>query len=435
VVRRPDGHPHPHIEKEALRCERLFYFEFRKAAIWAKDSFQIQVGRASFSRARHMNRNRIHRLLPAAVFAGLSVFSVTTEASGNDVVPQVRATAVDRNPSGYQIADLFGESDEEKAARLQQEQSQNASINYARQRVEDMETSIRRLTGQVEQLDHRITELNSRIERMQKDFDYRLCTMAQQQLNTAGGGESQGGFLCGNAAAMPGSAAAASASPSPDEPATEPPAAAASQGSPPRPYSSTSPPRPYSAYPPGGATSPPPAAAKAASPPPPPGRASGEPLHLAQPPGNLSTLPAKDTPAASAVATSSSPSTNRGKFDAAMKLLAKAQYDEARGSFRAFADNYPQDELAPQAVYWIGDIALVQKDYPNAARAFAEEIKKYPDSARSPDSMLKLGQSLIAMGQKQEGCTALGALPTKYPNASKAVIARAAQDRKASACR
>jgi tol-pal system protein YbgF len=118
-----------------------------------------------------------------------------------------------------------------------------------------------------------------------------------------------------------------------------------------------------------------------------------------------------------------------------MKLLARTQYDEARSAFRAFADSYPNDELAPQAVYWVGDIAYVQKDYSAAARAFAEEIKKYPESTRAPDSMLKLGQSLVAMGQKQEGCTALAALPTKYPNASKTVVARAAQEHKAAACR
>ena len=50
-------------------------------------------------------------------------------------------------------------------------------------------------------------------------------------------------------------------------------------------------------------------------------------------------------------------------------------------------------------------------------KGFEEEIKKYPTSTRAPDSMLKLGQSMIAMGQKKEGCIALGALQAKYPNA------------------
>ena len=48
--------------------------------------------------------------------------------------------------------------------------------------------------------------------------------------------------------------------------------------------------------------------------------------------------------------------------------------------------------------------------------------------------MLKLGQSLIAMGQKQEGCTTLGALTAKYPQASDAILTKARDARKAS-CR
>jgi tol-pal system protein YbgF len=118
-----------------------------------------------------------------------------------------------------------------------------------------------------------------------------------------------------------------------------------------------------------------------------------------------------------------------------MNLLAKAQYDEARAAFRTFADSYPKDDLAPQAIYWVGDIAYVQKDYANASRAFAEELKKYPASPRGPESMLKLGQSLIAMNEKKEGCLALGALPGKYPGASKTVTAQALAERHTAGCR
>jgi TolA-binding protein len=76
----------------------------------------------------------------------------------------------------------------------------------------------------------------------------------------------------------------------------------------------------------------------------------------------------------------------------------------------------------------------VQKDYPNASRSFAEDIKKYPTSPRAPEAMLKLGQSLIAMNQKKEGCTFLGALHEKYPTASKAVAAQALAARKSAGC-
>ena len=100
----------------------------------------------------------------------------------------------------------------------------------------------------------------------------------------------------------------------------------------------------------------------------------------------------------------------------------------------AIADANPDDDLAPQAVYWVGAIAFVQKDYPGAARAFAEEIKEYPDSPRAPESMLKLGQSLIAMKQKQEGCTTLGAISSKYPKASRTIRREASKARHEAHC-
>lgn len=288
-------------------------------------------------------------------------------------------------PGGsYRVADLFGESEEEKAARLQQmqhEQAQDSSINYWRQRGQDLENTVRRLTGQLEEQDHRVDELNTRIERMQKDFDYRLCKVAATQLGVS------------DEAPMPCMGTGPQASLA--LPPSIPPAFT------------------------GG---------------PPPKGTAGAPTQLGSPPGVLGTLPTGNGPAAGAGATPP-PSANRARFDAAMTLLGKTQYDEARSAFRGFADAYPNDELAPQAVYWFGDIAYVQKDYPAAARAFAEEIKKYPASTRAPDSMLKLGQSLIAMGQKQEGCSALAALPTKYPNASKTVVSRASQERKAGGCK
>jgi len=269
-------------------------------------------------------------------------------------------------------AGLFGESDEEKAARLH-EGDQDASIADLTQRVHDLEESLRQATGQNESLAHQVQQLNDKLDRQKKDFEYRLCMIAAQQLGAAEGANSeQNGLPC---------AGGASASTT------------------------------YSALPPGSQQS-----------------SSG--IHLAPPPGVLGTLPARqaaDLPPPPAA----NPRT-KSQFDAALDLLAKARYDDARAAFRNFADNNPGDELTPQAVYWVGDIAYVQKDYASAARAFVEQLKKYPTNAHSPDSMLKLGQSLIAMGQTKEGCTTLGALPSQYPGASKAVSAQAAIERKAS---
>lgn len=310
--------------------------------------------------------------------ANVNAANVTTRPARKLEADEVQAhafaahlKAVQQKGVYMRTAALFGESDEERAAREAKEQSQDAAIQQLNQKVNDLQDTIRRLTGQNEQLDHRLSDTNARIERMQKDFDYKLCTMTAQQL-----GESTDSLPCGGggAAQAPASSVAPNNAP-----------------------------------------------------------------HLSPPPGVLGTIPSNQPLPLAAPGSPDAggppPNATRPQFDAAMNLLSKAQYDEARAAFRNFADTYPKDALAPQAVYWVGDIAYVQKDYPNAARAFAEEIKKYGSSPRAPDSMLKLGQSLIALKQKQEGCTTLGALPGKYPQASQNVLTQAKDARKAAGCK
>lgn len=337
--------------------------------------------------------------------------------------------AAPHHGNGYiQVAQLFGESDEEKAARIQHEQNQDAGIAQLNNRVGDLESTVTRLTGQIEQLSHRLEEANARAERMQKDYDYKLCTMAQQQLGASGNPNDPNALSCGNTAAKPMS-----------QGYVPPPAGPIA----PEPYNSP----PQQGYTPSVTTNIPPPSTPMSE-----AGSARSPIHLAPPPGVLGTLPANQAngaptaithpapshpaPPPSGIETGMLPSVDvPSQYDNAKKLLAQAQYDEARAAFRSFADSHPQDPQAGQAIYWIGSIDVVQKDYPNASRSFAEALKKYPDSPSAPQSMLKLGQTLIAMKQTKEGCTFLGALPTKYPQADKGVLAQAAAARKDAHCR
>ena len=283
----------------------------------------------------------------AAVFVLVLAFAGAAGATQTALDAPARA-----QPRGVQLAGLFGESDEEIAARQQHEDNQDAQIAELKQRLHDLEQSLQQLTGQNEQLGHRVQELRAKLDSQQKDYDYKLCSLSAQLLSAGTAPDQSDGSLPCNLGAETGVA-----------PTSQPTLG------------------------------------------------SG---------GTLGTLPQGAVPDA------------RPRFDAAMNLLAKAQYDEARAAFRTFADENPKDTLAPQAVYWVGDIAYVQKDFGAAAQAFAEAIKKYPTSSRGPDSMLKLGQSLFALGQKKEGCLTLGAIKGKYPKASASVLSQAASAREMS---
>lgn len=297
-------------------------------------------------------------------------------------------------------AQLFGPSDEEKAREDAQDKGvqdlttrtdqQEARIRALEDKVRGLTESLAHSTGANEELNHRIQVQNDKIDQMQKDFAYRLCTLSAQQL---GAGDSMNCAAAGTASAG----------------AVPPPPGAM---------------RPGAALPPidatgngqftngqGGFVTAPDAA----------------PATLGRGPGVLGTLPMGSGPPGAPAA----PAGNSAQYDQAMNLMSRAQYDEAQAAFRAYADANPDDtDLSPQAIYWVGNISYVRQDYAPAARAFAEVIKKYPKSPRASDAMLKLAQSFMGMGQKTEGCTTLGLIKTKYPQANPQTLSQAASLRK-----
>jgi tol-pal system protein YbgF len=294
-------------------------------------------------------------------------------------------------------AQLFGPSDEEKAREAAQDsgiqnlqgttQQQDARLRELEDRVRALTESLSRATGANEQLSHQIQLQNDKLDKMEKDFAYRLCTLSAQQL---GAGDSMNCAAAGTASA--------------GQQAFAPPPGGM---------------RPGDSLPPIGAVP------------------DNGPAVQGRPPGVLGTLPSGPGPAIASTApppVQPPPQPQGGgaaQYDQAMNLMGRAQYSEASAAFRAYADANPDDtDLSPQAIYWVGNISFIRQDYAPAARAFAEVIKKYPKSPRAPEAMLKLAQSFMSMGQKSEGCTTLGLIKTKYPSAPPQTLASAASLRK-----
>jgi tol-pal system protein YbgF len=309
-------------------------------------------------------------------------------------------------------AQLFGPSDEEKAHEAAQDsgihdlqgatQQQDARIRALEDKVRGLTESLSAATGSNEELNHQIQVQNDKIDKMQKDFAYRLCTLSAQQLGAADS------MNCA-AAGTP------SANMAPQ------PYSQAQQGM-----------RPGDALPPigaGGGASTIDASGNG-------GFVASGPDNNAmvrgRPPGTLGTLPVGPSTGAPAQLNGSlQTGGNTAQYDEAMNLMSRAQYAEASAGFRAYADANPGDaDLAPQAIYWVANISFIRQDYAPAARTFAEVIKKYPKSQRAPDAMFKLAQSFMAMGQKTEGCTTLGLIKSKYPNVSPQTLAQATNLRK-----
>ena len=90
--------------------------------------------------------------------------------------------------------------------------------------------------------------------------------------------------------------------------------------------------------------------------------------------------------------------------------LLQKDYAGAEGAFRELVNAYPNDPLAGNAQYWIGETYYVRGQYKNAADAFLKGYKKYKSSEKAPDTLLKLGMALAELGQKDAACSTFNEL-------------------------
>ncbi len=128
-------------------------------------------------------------------------------------------------------------------------------------------------------------------------------------------------------------------------------------------------------------------------------------------------------------------STPQEQYDYAFGLLSQANYSEAERALASFLQAYPNDPLAGNAKYWLGETHYVRGQYREAAVTFAEGYQNYPDSSKAPDNLLKLGKSLSALGQTDDACGTLDELLKRYGDAAANIIQQAQRERQRLSCR
>jgi len=121
-------------------------------------------------------------------------------------------------------------------------------------------------------------------------------------------------------------------------------------------------------------------------------------------------------------------------YEAAMNQLKRGQFDIAEADLSNFLQRYPSHNLAGNAQYWLGETFYVRGAYRQAAEAFLTGYTTYASSSKAPDSLLKLGMTLAALGQQEQACATLGELTRRFPSASQAVSQRAQLERTRAGC-
>ncbi len=122
------------------------------------------------------------------------------------------------------------------------------------------------------------------------------------------------------------------------------------------------------------------------------------------------------------------------QYEFATSFLKVGDYSTAERAFREFVLSNPDHELARSAQYWYAETFRIRQLYTDAASAYLEGYQKYPKGKKAPINLLKLGVSMVQIGEKDQGCKMINGVELQYPNANQSVIQKAKYESKKFEC-
>jgi tol-pal system protein YbgF len=136
--------------------------------------------------------------------------------------------------------------------------------------------------------------------------------------------------------------------------------------------------------------------------------------------------PTTSAPAASAAAPVAPPrptGSDQQNYQAAFDLISARRYEEAGARFETFLVQFPTSPLADNAQYWLAETHYVRGQYAEALPAFRKVIEQYPQSAKLPDALLKVGYCQIELGDRNAARTSLQEVMRQFPDTTAARLA------------
>lgn len=140
-------------------------------------------------------------------------------------------------------------------------------------------------------------------------------------------------------------------------------------------------------------------------------------------PGQVPAQTASATPPRSV---SADPVQLQAEYQAAFNLLRQSLYDQAIKAFQQFLLDHPNDRYSDNAQYWLAEAFYVKREYQLALDEYNKVVTNFPESQKVGEAMLKIGFTMIELGQLDSAREHLQALIRQQPDST---VARLADER------
>lgn len=114
---------------------------------------------------------------------------------------------------------------------------------------------------------------------------------------------------------------------------------------------------------------------------------------------------------------------DQDNYNAAFDLIQSRRYDEAAAAFESFLRTFPDSPLADNAQYWLAETYYVQRQFADALPQFQRVLDDYPQSAKLPDALLKIGYCNYELKNFDAAREALEQVSRQFPDTTAARLA------------
>ena len=122
------------------------------------------------------------------------------------------------------------------------------------------------------------------------------------------------------------------------------------------------------------------------------------------------------------------------QYEFAVSFMKIGDYETAEFALKEFIEKNKDHDLAGNAQYWYGETFRIRQLYSDAATAYLDGYQNYPKSKKAPDNLLKLGITMVQLGEKDQGCKMISGVKKEYPKAAKSVLQKAQYEQKKFKC-
>lgn len=114
----------------------------------------------------------------------------------------------------------------------------------------------------------------------------------------------------------------------------------------------------------------------------------------------------------------------KADFDAALGIFRAGQFAQAQTAFAEFVKRYPQSGYNASALFWLGNAQYATRNYNEAIANFRSMLSLAPDHAKAPEAVLSIANCQIELKDTRAARRTLEDLTKAYPQSEAAQAGR-----------